>query len=89
MTVGHAAMLHGCTVEDDGLIGIGAIVLNGARIGQGAVVAAGSLVPEGMEVAPDMLVMGAPAKPRRPVTRGREGALRRRARRTTSERGQL
>ena len=47
VTVGHSAMLHGCTVEDDALIGIGAIVLNGARIGKGAVVAAGSLVPEG------------------------------------------
>ena len=47
---------------------MGATVLNGARIGRGAVVAAGSLVPEGMEVPPDTLVMGTPAKPRRPVT---------------------
>jgi carbonic anhydrase/acetyltransferase-like protein (isoleucine patch superfamily) len=68
VTVGHAAVLHGCTVEDDSLIGIGARVLTGARIGRGAVVAAGALVPEGMEVAPDTLVMGAPAKPRRAVT---------------------
>jgi len=68
VTVGHSAMLHGCTIEEDSLIGIGARVLNGARIGRGAVVAAGALVPEGMEVAADMLVMGAPAKPRRPVT---------------------
>ena len=68
VSVGHAAMLHGCTVEQDSLIGIGARVLNGARIGRGAVVAAGSLVPEGMEVAPDTLVMGTPAKPRRPVS---------------------
>ena len=68
VSVGHAAVLHGCTVEDDSLIGIGACVLTGAKIGRGAVVAAGSLVPEGMEVAPDMLVMGAPAKPRRPVS---------------------
>lgn len=68
VTVGHAAVLHGCTVEDDSLIGIGARVLTGARIGRGAVVAAGALVPEGMEVPPDTLVMGTPAKPRRPVT---------------------
>jgi carbonic anhydrase/acetyltransferase-like protein (isoleucine patch superfamily) len=68
VSVGHAAVLHGCTVDDDSLIGIGACVLTGAKIGRGAVVAAGSLVPEGMEVPPDMLVMGTPAKPRRPVT---------------------
>jgi len=68
VSVGHAAVLHGCTVEEDSLIGIGARVLTGARIGRGAVVAAGSLVPEGMEVAPDILVMGTPAKPRRPVS---------------------
>jgi carbonic anhydrase/acetyltransferase-like protein (isoleucine patch superfamily) len=68
VTVGHQAMLHGCTVEDDALIGIGAIVLNGARIGKGAVVAAGSLVPEGAEVPAGMLALGVPAKPRRPVT---------------------
>jgi carbonic anhydrase/acetyltransferase-like protein (isoleucine patch superfamily) len=68
VSVGHAALLHGCRVEEDSLIGMGARVLNGARIGRGAVVAAGALVPEGMEVAPDMLVMGAPAKPRRAVT---------------------
>jgi carbonic anhydrase/acetyltransferase-like protein (isoleucine patch superfamily) len=68
VSVGHAAVLHGCTVEDDSLIGIGACVLTGAKIGRGAVVAAGSLVPEGMEIEPEMLVMGTPAKPRRPVT---------------------
>jgi len=68
VTVGHGAMLHGCTLEDDSLIGIGAIILNGARIGRGAVVAAGALVTEGSQVPPDTLVMGAPAKPRRRVT---------------------
>jgi len=68
VSVGHAVVLHGCTVEEDSLIGMGARVLNGAKIGRGAVVAAGSLVPEGMEVPPDTLVMGAPAKPRRAVT---------------------
>jgi len=68
VSVGHSAILHGCTVEEDSLIGMGARVLNGARIGRGAVVAAGALVPEGMQVEPDMLVMGAPAKPRRSVS---------------------
>jgi carbonic anhydrase/acetyltransferase-like protein (isoleucine patch superfamily) len=68
VTVGHSVTLHGCTIEDDALIGIGATILNGARIGKGAVVAAGSLVPEKMEVAPATLVMGVPAKPRRAVS---------------------
>ena len=68
VTVGHSAVLHGCVVEDDVLIGIGAIVLNGAKIGRGAVVAAGALVPEGMEVPANMLVMGTPAKVRREVS---------------------
>ena len=68
VSVGHSVILHGCTVEEDSLIGMGATVLNGARIGRGAVVAAGALVPEGMQVEPDMLVMGTPAKPRRPVS---------------------
>jgi carbonic anhydrase/acetyltransferase-like protein (isoleucine patch superfamily) len=68
VTVGHSVTLHGCTVEDDALIGIGATILNGARIGQGSVVAAGSLIPENMDVPPATLVMGVPAKPRRAVT---------------------
>jgi carbonic anhydrase/acetyltransferase-like protein (isoleucine patch superfamily) len=68
VTVGHAAVLHGCEVADEVLIGIGAIVLNGAKIGRGAIVAAGALVPEGMEVPANMLVMGTPAKVRREVT---------------------
>ncbi len=68
VTVGHRAVLHGCEVGDNVLIGIGAIVLNGAKIGPGAVIAAGALVPERMEVPPNMLVMGTPAKVRREVT---------------------
>jgi carbonic anhydrase/acetyltransferase-like protein (isoleucine patch superfamily) len=67
VTVGHSVTLHGCTIEDDSLIGIGATILNGARIGKGAVVAAGSLVPEMMQVAPATVVMGVPAKARRAV----------------------
>ncbi len=68
VTVGHSAVLHGCIIEDNVLIGIGAIVLNGAKIGTGAVVAAGALVPERMEIPPYALVMGSPAKVRREVT---------------------
>jgi carbonic anhydrase/acetyltransferase-like protein (isoleucine patch superfamily) len=68
VTVGHAVVLHGCVIEDESLIGIGAIVLNHACIGKGAVVAAGALVPEGMQVPPGMLVMGVPAKVFRAVT---------------------
>ena len=68
VTVGHLAMLHGCTIEDDCLIGIGAIVLNGAKIGKGSVIAAGAVVPEGAEVPPDSMVMGVPAKVKRQIT---------------------
>jgi carbonic anhydrase/acetyltransferase-like protein (isoleucine patch superfamily) len=68
VTIGHAAVIHGCTIEERCLIGMGAIVLNGARIGSGSIVAAGTLVVEGMEVPPRSLVMGSPAKVRRPLT---------------------
>jgi carbonic anhydrase/acetyltransferase-like protein (isoleucine patch superfamily) len=68
VTVGHSAVLHGCTVHDGALIGIGAIVLNGAVIGSGAIVAAGALVPEGMDVPANTLVMGTPAKVKRAVS---------------------
>ena len=70
VTVGHGAILHGCTVGDGALIGMGAIVLNGAKIGPGAVVAAGALVPQGMEVPAGMVAMGSPAKVRRPLREG-------------------
>src|SRR6266496_2173896 len=62
VTVGHLAMIHGCTIEDECVIGIGAIVLNGARIGTGSVIAAGAVVPEGMEVPPGSMLMGVPGK---------------------------
>jgi carbonic anhydrase/acetyltransferase-like protein (isoleucine patch superfamily) len=68
VTVGHLAMLHGCTIEDDCLIGIGAIVLNGAKIGHGSVIAAGALIPEGAEIPPESMVMGVPAKVKRQLT---------------------
>src|SRR5262245_30797045 len=68
VTIGHAAVLHGCTIEDQCLIGMGAILLNGVRIGTGSIVAAGTLLPEGTEVPPRSLVMGSPGKVRRELT---------------------
>ena len=68
VTVGHLAMLHGCTIEDDCLIGIAAVVLNGAKIGRGSVIASGAVVPEGAEVPPESMVMGVPAKVKRQLT---------------------
>jgi gamma-carbonic anhydrase len=68
VTIGHAALIHGCTVEDRCLIGMGAILLNGARIGAGSIVAAGTLVVEGMVVPPRSLVMGSPGKVKRALT---------------------
>lgn len=68
VTIGHAAVVHGCTIEDRCLIGMGAILLNGARIGRGSIVAAGTLVVEGMQVPPRSLVMGSPGKVKRGLT---------------------
>ncbi|MFF2993026.1 gamma carbonic anhydrase family protein [Streptomyces sp. NPDC057950] len=68
VSVGHNAVLHGATVEDDCLIGMGATVLNGAVIGAGSLVAAQALVPQGMRVPPGSLVAGVPAKVKRPLT---------------------
>ena len=62
VTIGHKVMLHGCTIGDGSLIGIGAIVLNGARIGKGCLVGAGSLVTEGKEFPDGSMIMGSPAK---------------------------
>ncbi|MFD6328866.1 gamma carbonic anhydrase family protein [Streptomyces niveus] len=68
VSVGHNAVLHGCTVEDDVLVGMGAAVLNGAYIGTGSLVAAQALVPQGMRVPPGSLVAGVPAKVKRELT---------------------
>jgi len=67
VTVGHAARLHGCHIASHCLVGIGAIVLDGAEIGEESVIAAGAVVPPGMKVPPRSMVMGAPARMRRPV----------------------
>jgi carbonic anhydrase/acetyltransferase-like protein (isoleucine patch superfamily) len=68
VTVGHRVVLHGCTVHDRCLIGIGSVVLDGAEIGPEAMVGAGALVPPGMKVPPRTLVMGTPAKVKRALT---------------------
>ena len=62
VTVGHLAMLHGCTVGDNSLIGIGAVVLNGARIGRDCLIGAKALITEGKDIPDGSLVMGAPGK---------------------------
>ena len=68
VSVGHNAVLHGCTVEDGCLVGMGAVVLNGAVIGAGSLVAAGAVVAQGFVVPPGSLVAGVPGKVRRELT---------------------
>ena len=79
VTVGHQVMLHGCTVGDNSLIGIQAVVLNGARIGRNSLVGAGSLVTEGKEFPDGSLIMGSPAKVVRPLTEEQIAGLQRSA----------
>ncbi len=62
VTIGHGAVLHGCTIDDESLVGMGAIILNRAEIGAGCLIAAGALVPEGKKIPPGKLVMGNPGK---------------------------
>ena len=68
VTIGHGALVHGCTIENLCLIGMGTILLNGAHVGTQSIVAAGTLVTEGMNVPPRSLVMGSPGKVRRLLT---------------------
>ena len=68
VTVGHMVMLHGCTIGDGSLIGIGAVVLNGASIGRNCLVGAGALVTEGKEFADGSMIIGSPAKAVRDLT---------------------
>jgi carbonic anhydrase/acetyltransferase-like protein (isoleucine patch superfamily) len=79
VTVGHQVMLHGCTVGDDSLIGIGAVVLNGARIGRNCLVGARALVTEGKEFPDGSMILGSPAKLVRPLTDDEIAGLRRSA----------
>lgn len=62
VTIGHKAMLHGCSVGDGSLVGINSVVMNGARIGAGTLIGANSLIPEGREIPPGVLVVGSPGK---------------------------
>jgi len=62
VTVGHMCMIHGCTIADDVLVGIGSIVLNGAKIGRGSLIGANSLITEGKEIPENSIVMGSPGK---------------------------
>jgi carbonic anhydrase/acetyltransferase-like protein (isoleucine patch superfamily) len=75
VTVGHKAMLHGCTVGDGSLIGIGAVVLNGAKIGKGCIVGACALVTEGKEFPDGSMILGSPAKAVRALTPEQQAGL--------------
>ncbi|HIZ52041.1 MAG TPA: gamma carbonic anhydrase family protein [Candidatus Pseudomonas excrementavium] len=75
VTVGHKAMLHGCTVGDDSLIGINAVVLNGAKIGRNCIIGANALIPEGKEIPDGSLVMGSPGKVVRQLTEQQQQAV--------------
>jgi carbonic anhydrase/acetyltransferase-like protein (isoleucine patch superfamily) len=68
VTIGHGAIVHGCTIHRGALIGMGSRILSGAVIGENALVGAGALVPEGMHVPPRMLAVGVPARVKRPLT---------------------
>lgn len=83
VSVGHAAVVHGCTVEDDCLIGMGAVVLNGAVVGRGSMIAAGAVVLEGAQIPPGSLVAGVPGKVRRELTEDERAGVRVNARHYT------
>ena len=68
VTIGHGAIVHGCTLQNRVLIGMGAILLNGVEVGEDCIVAAGSLLPEGTKIPPRSLVMGSPGNVRRALT---------------------
>lgn len=80
VTVGHKVMLHGCTIGDESLIGIGAVVLNGARIGRNCLVGAGALVTEGKEFPDGSMILGSPARVVRQLSPEQIEGLRRSAR---------
>jgi carbonic anhydrase/acetyltransferase-like protein (isoleucine patch superfamily) len=77
VTVGHKVMLHGCTVGDGSLIGIGAIVLNHAKIGKNCIVGAGALVTEGKEFPDGSMILGSPAKVARALSEEQQAGLKR------------
>jgi carbonic anhydrase/acetyltransferase-like protein (isoleucine patch superfamily) len=79
VTIGHKVMLHGCTIGDNSLIGINAVVLNGAKIGSNCLIGANSLVTEGKEIPDGSLVMGSPAKVVRTLSAQQQAELRKSA----------
>jgi carbonic anhydrase/acetyltransferase-like protein (isoleucine patch superfamily) len=74
--IGHRCILHGCTIEDNCLIGMGSVLLNNVRVGSGSVIGAGAVVTEGMRIPPGSLVLGVPAKVVRPVDDELRGRIR-------------
>ena len=86
VTIGHAAVIHGCTLENHAFIGMGATVMDGAVIGEFALVGAGALVTQGRKVPPRTLVMGSPAKPVRELTDAEVAQIRRSARNYVNDR---
>jgi gamma-carbonic anhydrase len=76
VTIGHGAIVHGCTIEDRCLIGMGAILLNGVRVGTESIVAAGSLLPENFQVPSRSLVMGSPGRVKRGLVDGEAATIR-------------
>ena len=77
VAIGHRAIVHGATIDDDCLIGMGAILLNGVHVGTGSIVGAGALCPEGMEIPPRSLVLGLPARVIRQTTMEERDRIRR------------
>ena len=77
VVIGHKAVVHGCIVENDSMIGMGAIILDGCKIGAGSVIAAGSLLPPGFVVPPGSVVMGAPAKIKKQAGEAERAMIRR------------
>ena len=77
VTIGHGAVVHGCTIEDQCLIGMGAILLNGVHVGTQSIVAAGTLLVESMKVPPRSLVMGSPGKVKRLLTQAEIAGIQR------------
>ena len=75
VTVGHLAMLHGCTIGDNSLIGIGAVILNGARIGKNCLIGAGALITEGKAIPDNSIVMGSPGKVVREISEKQRASL--------------
>lgn len=76
VTIGHAAVVHGCTLHDRVLVGMGAILLNGVEVGEDSIVAAGTLLPEGTRISPRSLVMGSPGTVRRELTQQEIASIR-------------